>query len=95
MNVRYIAELEELERQHLVKLISRGKLGARKMKRAQILLMADLGKTDKAISEALPTGTSTIYRVKRRFVEEGLTPALSDRARPGANESSMRSMMPF
>jgi len=49
------------------------------MKRAQILLMADLGKTDKAIAEALPTGTSTIYRVKRRFDGPGLGVLLNKR----------------
>jgi transposase len=84
MNVHYIVDLSEAERQQLLKLTSSGTLGARKMKRAQILLMADSGKTDKAIAEALPIGTSTIYRVKRRFVEEGIEQALSDRARPGA-----------
>jgi transposase-like protein len=52
---------------------SSGAPGARKMKRAQILLMADAGQTDEAIAQALHVGTSTVYRTKRRFVEESST----------------------
>jgi transposase len=84
MNIRYIVELNDAERQELVELTRSGAPGARKMKRAQILLMADAGKTDKEIAEALlPTGTSTVYRTKRRFVEQGLQAALSEKLRPG------------
>jgi len=83
MNVRYIVELNETERQQLVNMTSSGSPGARKMKRAQILLMADAGQTDEAIAQALRVGTSTVYRTKRRFVEEGLGQALNERARPG------------
>jgi transposase len=83
MNVRYIVELQEAERQELQKLTSAGAPGARKMKRAQILLMSNAGKTDQAIAEALHVGTSTVYRTKQRFVEEGLEAALNERAGRG------------
>lgn len=53
------------------------------MKRAQTLLMADAGALDKEISEALPTGTATIYRTKKRFVEGSLEHALSEKPRVG------------
>lgn len=79
MNIKYIVELEETERQELHQLTSAGAPGARKMKRAQILLMADAGKTDGAIAEALHVGTSTVYRIKQRFVEGGLEAALNER----------------
>lgn len=53
------------------------------MKRAQILLMADKGATDRQISGALSVGTSTVFRTRRRFVEEGVERALSEAPRPG------------
>lgn len=79
MNVRYIVELDEAERQQLQKLTSTGAPGARKMKRAQILLMAAAGNTDQCIADALQVGTSTVYRTKQRFVEEGLEASLIER----------------
>jgi transposase len=79
MNVRYIVELDVAERQELRKLTSTGTPGARKMKRAQILLLSDEGKPDGEIAEALHVGTSTVYRTKQRFVEEGLEQALNER----------------
>jgi len=79
MNVRYIVELDEAERQELLKLTSAGAPSARKMKRAQILLLSDEGKPDGEIAEALHVGTSTVYRTKQRFVEESLEQALSER----------------
>jgi transposase len=60
-----------------------GKLGVRKVKRAQILLMANDGKTRDEISAALNVGTSTVYRLRQRFVEEGLEAALNERPRQG------------
>jgi transposase len=61
-----------------------GKAAVRKLKRAQILLAADAGSTDEEIARNVAVGTSTVYRVKQRFVEEGLERALSEAPRPGA-----------
>ena len=83
MNIKYIVELTEAERNHLVEMTRSGRPGARRMKRAQILLMADTGATDQDIAAALPAGTSTVFRVRRRFVEGGLDHALRDAKRPG------------
>ena len=83
MNIKYIVELTDDERERLVELTRSGKPGARKMKRAQILLMADDGATDEEIAGALPAGTSTVFRTRRRFVEEGLELALTEAPRPG------------
>ena len=83
MNVKYIVELTDDERTELLTMIRGGKPGARKMKRAQILLMATSGATDKEIARALPAGTSTVFRTRRRFVEGGLVHALSEASRPG------------
>lgn len=84
MNVRYLVELTEAERAELLALTRKGKIGARQMRRAQILLMADhRAHTDEQISSALNTGRSTIYRTKQRFVEGGVAYALSEATRPG------------
>ena len=56
----------------------------RRLKRAQILLAASAGSSDEAIAKNVVVGTSTVYRTKRRFVEEGLEAALSEEPRPGA-----------
>ena len=74
MNIRYHVERIEAERCELTALLSSGKHSARKPKRAQILLAADCG----------VSGGSTVYRTKRRFVEDGLAAALSEQPRPGA-----------
>lgn len=62
-----------------------GKGRFRRLKRAQILLAASGGSSDVAIAKNLSVGASTVYRTKRRFVEEGLETALSDEPRPGAD----------
>jgi len=83
MNIRYRVTLTADERSSLEALLSAGKSAVRKLKRAQILLAADAGSTDEAIAQNVTVGTSTVYRVKQRFVEEGLERALTELPRPG------------
>ena len=71
MNIKCVVDLSEDEREQLIELTRGGKPGARKMKRAQILLMAENGATDQEIAEALPAGTSTVFRTRRRLVAWG------------------------
>ena len=52
MNVRYRVELNQCERDQLIALLSGGKRGTRKLKRAQILLAANRGASDEEIAEA-------------------------------------------
>ena len=61
-----------------------GKGAVRKLKRAQILLAADVRSTDEAIARNVGVGTSTVYRTKQRFVEDGLDLALKEASRPGS-----------
>jgi transposase len=84
MNIRYRVELSEAERVELEALLRGGRHAARTLKRAQILLAADAGMPDEAISESLRVGGSTVYRTKRRFVEGNLDKALTEEPRPGA-----------
>src|SRR5665213_2162130 len=84
MNIRYRVELNQAEREELTALLSGGKLAARKLKRAQILLASDAGIGDAAIAASVAVGGSTVYRTKRRFVAGNLELALSEETRPGA-----------
>jgi transposase len=79
----YIVDLSEEEKTELKSLSKKGTTSARKLNRAHVLLLANEGETDKAISGALGVGTSTVERVRKRFVEGGLSEALNERARPG------------
>lgn len=84
MNVKYRVTLETSERAELVAMVLGGKGAFRRLKRAQILLAADSGASDEEIARNVAVGTSTVYRTKQRFVEEGLDRALSELPRAGA-----------
>ena len=81
---KWVVDLSEAERCELLALTRKGKIAAQRLRRAHILLHADEGRADEAIAVALHTNRSTVERTRRRFVEEGLEAALSDRPRPGA-----------
>jgi transposase len=81
---KYIVDLDEHERDRLEDLTTKGHSGARRIRRARILLLADEGRIDKEIAAFLGSAVTTVERVRRRFVEEGLEAALSERPRPGA-----------
>ena len=81
---KYIVDLDERERNELEQLTTKGKSGARKIRRARILLLAEEGRIDKEIASFLGSAVTTVERVRKRFVEEGLEAALSERPRPGA-----------
>lgn len=79
----YVVDLSKEEKAELKSLTKKGKTSARKLNRAHVLLLANQGETDKAIAEALGVGTSTVERIRKRFVEGGLEEALNERPRPG------------
>jgi transposase len=80
----YVVDLSEEEKAELKSLTKKGKTSARKLNRARVLLLANEGETDKQIAKALGVGTSTVERIRKRFVEEGgLEEALNERRRPG------------
>jgi transposase len=84
MNIKYFVSLTVEERQYLDNITSKGKLSARVIKRAHILLMSDQRQhEDKLIADSLSVSTSTVYRTKRNFVEHGLDTALEESSRPG------------
>jgi transposase len=83
MAKKSIVNLADDERAQLLALTTRGKGSARRLSRAHVLLQADTGLSDDAIAQALHLGTATVERIRKRFVEEGLEAALSERPRPG------------
>jgi transposase len=83
MNIRYRVTLTADEREQLQRLVSGGKGAVRKLKRAQILLAADAGSPDEMIAGNVGVGTSTVYRTKQHFVEDGVERALNEAPRPG------------
>ncbi len=84
MKKLYTVELTDAERAQLLLLVGSGKSSARRIRRARTLLLADEGKTDREIAEALHTGTATVARTRQRFATEGLEAAQAERDRPGA-----------
>jgi len=79
-----LVKLRQKERELLKKLVSKGKERARKLTHCRILLLADEGKTDTRIIEALKVARNTVRQVRSRYVKEGLEAALNERPRPGA-----------
>jgi transposase len=80
----YIVDLTDDEREQVMALTRKGKISARKVTRARILLRADEGWTDEQIVAALDTSVRTVERTRQRFVEGGVAKALNDDPRPGA-----------
>jgi transposase len=83
MAKRYVVELTEDERSQLQALGKKGKVVARKLRRAQLLLLTADGYTDTEIAAALHVGVSTVERIRKRFVEGGVEWALTEHPRPG------------
>jgi len=78
---KYIVTLTAEEREQLHELVSKGKAAAYKQRHARVLLKADEGPhgeqwTDAEISRALDVHSSTIERLRQRFVEESLEACL-------------------
>ena len=84
MRKKYVVTLTDEERQRLRALIAAGKGPARKLMHARVLLKAERrdgkpGWKNATIANGLEVGTSTVERVRQRFVEEGLEAALVPR----------------
>ena len=83
MAVKYTVNLSESEIKRLQEITSKGKTAVRKLKRAQILLLANEGHPDEKIAMMLKVGKSTVHRTRQRCVESGLNSALTQRHRRG------------
>lgn len=71
------------ERQQLQDLTTKGQHKSRVVTRARILILSDKGLTNAEIIRALNVSRVTVWRVKKRYEEEGVPACLSDKPRPG------------
>jgi transposase len=81
MRKSYVVVLSPEERDRLEKLISTGRTSSKRQIRARILLKADASEagpawSDEQIGEALEISVSTVARVRKRSVEQGLATVL-------------------
>ena len=81
MAKKYVIQLTDAERATLLQTVTAGKVAARTVAHAPILLKADTGEgspgwTDQQIVEAFEVSLSTVGRVRRQLVEQGLEAAL-------------------
>jgi transposase len=73
---QYIVELTSEERCQLQQIVAKGNTTGYQIKYSQILLKADQGKdgpgwSDAKIAEAFECNVSTVYRLRKRLVEDG------------------------
>ncbi len=76
-------QLKAEEVKFLNEFIKKGNKKARGILRANILLVASKGEKDTRIAEILSTHRQTVWRIKKRYLEEGLESALKDKSRSG------------
>lgn len=74
----YHINLNDEERQSLLEMTHKGKIKARQMKRAIILLKANEGLTDPQIMAALNVSRPCVERIRKRFVLGGMEKALNE-----------------
>jgi transposase len=79
-----VVALTPEQRDDLTRRLEREALTGRQRRRLQILLLADQGQTDAQIAAATGAGLSTVERLRKRFVAEGLDAALAEKRRCGA-----------
>ena len=76
----YPVKLTPSERETLRAMTTKGRHSALRQRRARTLLLADEGRSDQRIAEALQIARATVERTRRRCFEEGVEVALSRRA---------------
>jgi len=78
---KYIVELTSEERKQLQQLVKKGKVPGYKIRHAQMLLKAEQGNKgpgwpDVQVAEVFASHVTTVERLRKRFVEQGLDAAL-------------------
>ena len=63
----YVVNLKDEDREELNQYLRRGKSSARSQTRARILLLADEGRSDAEIVDALDVSKTTICRIRKRY----------------------------
>jgi hypothetical protein len=84
MNKKYIVRLTAKERRILREMVKKLKGSSQKVRRAQMLLKADVAGpawTDQEIAEAFDSRTRTVEKLRERFVAEGFDETLHGKQR--------------
>jgi DNA-binding NarL/FixJ family response regulator len=71
MKKLHVVSLKGDEREELKRYLRKGKSSARSLTRARILLLADEGRDDEEIAEALKVSKPTVSRIRTRYCESG------------------------
>ena len=72
-------KLSENDFKHLKMIVKK----AKEINRARILLLLDKGKKIEDIADILDISVSTVAKIKKRYLDEGLEYALNDKSRSG------------
>ncbi len=75
--------LIEKEEEYLHDFLKKGRKSARELTRAHILLFTHEGKTEMEIKNTLRISRATVSNTKKRYREEGLQNALTEKPRSG------------
>jgi transposase len=75
--------LKEKEVEYLHDFLKKGRKSARELARAHILLFTHEGKTEMEIKDTLRISRATVSNTKKRYREEGLQNALTEKPRSG------------
>lgn len=75
--------LSEADQTTLNLLVSKGKESVRKLNRVRALQFSHQGQHPEQISTLLGISVATVYNVRKRYREDGLERAISEKARPG------------
>lgn len=75
--------LSKKDREFLTRYIKKGTVKARAIARANVLLLSDEGHSEEYISKAVKVHRQTIWRTKKRYLEDGLPQALHEKPRSG------------
>ena len=75
--------LKKKEKNYLETFMKSGGLSLREFNRAKVLLFLDKGLTISEIENLLDVDRTTIWRIKKRYVELGIEIALTEDSRPG------------
>ena len=71
------------EVEYLSDFVRKGRKSARELTRARVLLLVNQGRTEREIKDTFGISRATVSNIKKRYREEGLQSALTEKPRPG------------
>lgn len=86
MRKKYLVKLTSEQILRLEAIVKKGKAGARVIRRAHILLLANQGKSDEAIASIAKCCPATAQNIRQKLTEEGFDKTLQDKPRSGRPE---------